>query len=672
MMLVEVPSIPGNTKQATYWKCLAPGCNQQCIGKNATKALAHGSRNRLYCVSQHVKPCRGNASQAEIDLFGALLEKKQNKKQAAKRGSDLVAEDIVTTQLSVSEGWAAKKAKPSAGFASMNASLSVASSELTTPASAGRVQRQLDLVSAFSNTSIAASNSADLDAAIANMVYCKALPFSFGECPYFQRVLDIARFAPMGYKAPKRMTLAGDMLDLSYKVELQNGFAELLVDADVFGVAIFGDAATIHKCPLVNLFASSFHVPAMLVDIVDCSSRLLEGQKKDGTFISSLFLPLLEKLDALKDRTDIVFFDGGSNFQLAGRIMQAAYPRMTVVHGLEHVLSLVFEDIAKIKVVRVSVLCADLSFAHCTHYFVQLLTLQVKRLYRCFGSGSNHKPYAFFIAHSKQFNKGRAVGLLRTTETRFASFFYSMHRALRCRSALEATVHSVAWKDLKRQKPFINRAAEDVKDDMFWKRIFFLLRALYPLLKLLRMADSNKPNMDKVCFYLNLTREHLVKSRDDLCREDIFPSSYEITKEVEADASYDDDEDDEESSDDSDDGGADFTLEEEDQDVYTVDDEWGTLISEQTKGIFQPIMDAIVKRTPKILHDFAYTAYVCSVRSDIVQDAKRRIEGNGAVRIQIENCVRRLLCHDVDGSVDGTIDIKTDQFWDELKHFQNR
>ena len=53
MMLVEVPSIPGNTKQATYWKCLAPGCNQQCIGKNATKALAHGSRDRLYCVSQH-------------------------------------------------------------------------------------------------------------------------------------------------------------------------------------------------------------------------------------------------------------------------------------------------------------------------------------------------------------------------------------------------------------------------------------------------------------------------------------------------------------------------------------------------------------------------------------------------------------------------------------------
>eukprot|EP00804_Cyclotella_cryptica_P026178 CCRYP_009764-RA/>CCRYP_009764-RA protein AED:0.53 eAED:0.22 QI:0/0/0/1/0/0/2/0/472 len=418
-MQVHVPGIPRNTKPTTYWKCLAPSCNQQCNGKNATKALAHGSCDHLYCVSQHVKPCQGIASQAEIDLFGALLAKKQNKKQAAKRGSDLVADDIMTTQLSVSEGWAAKKAKPSSGFASMNTSLSVASSELTTPALAGLVQRQLDVVSAFSNTSITASNSANLDTAIANMVYCKALPFSFGECPYFQRVLDIARFAPMEYKAPKRMTLAEDMLDLSYKVEVENGFAELLVDADVFSVVVL---------EMQRKYISAH--------------SLLDGQKKDGTFISSLFLPLLDKLDVLKDRTDIVFFDGGSNFQLASCIMQAVYPRITVVHGLEHVLSLVFEDIAKIEVVRVSLLCMlPLSFAQCTHHFVQLLTPQVKRLYWCFGSGSNYKPYAFFIGHSMQFNKGRAVGLLQTTETRFASFFYSMHRALRCRGALEATVH---------------------------------------------------------------------------------------------------------------------------------------------------------------------------------------------------------------------------------------
>ena len=41
--------------------------------------------------------------------------------------------------------------------------------------------------------------------------------------------------------------------------------------------------------------------------------------------------------------------------------------------------------------------------------------------------------------------------------------------------------------------------------------------------------------------------------------------------------------------------------EEEDLDVYEVDDEWGTLVTDETKGIFTPILDAIAKRTPKML-----------------------------------------------------------------------
>ena len=80
----------------------------------------------------------------------------------------------------------------------------------------------------------------------------------------------------------------------------------------------------------------------------------MEGEKKDGTFIASLFLPILEAMAELKDKVDILFFDGGSNFQLAGRIIQARFPRITVVHGLEHVLSLVFKDIAAIPVIKVS------------------------------------------------------------------------------------------------------------------------------------------------------------------------------------------------------------------------------------------------------------------------------------------------------------------------------
>ena len=59
-----------------------------------------------------------------------------------------------------------------------------------------------------------------------------------------------------------------------------------------------------------------------------------------------MFLPVIDALDELKD--------SGSNFQLTGRIIQARYPRITVVHGLEHVLSLVFEYIAAFPVIKVT------------------------------------------------------------------------------------------------------------------------------------------------------------------------------------------------------------------------------------------------------------------------------------------------------------------------------
>ena len=42
---------------------------------------------------------------------------------------------------------------------------------------------------------------------------------------------------------------------------------------------------------------------------------------------------------------DLVLFDGASNVQNAGTILQAFNPRITVGHGAEHVVSLFFSDV---------------------------------------------------------------------------------------------------------------------------------------------------------------------------------------------------------------------------------------------------------------------------------------------------------------------------------------
>ena len=70
------------------------------------------------------------------------------------------------------------------------------------------------------------------------------------------------------------------------------------------------------------------------------------------------------KVDPIKTLINIVFFDGGSNMQLAGSIIQDVFPRISVAHGMEHVLNLMFKDISKIKIVQVR----DLEYSFfCNH-----------------------------------------------------------------------------------------------------------------------------------------------------------------------------------------------------------------------------------------------------------------------------------------------------------------
>ena len=42
---------------------------------NGTKALAHGSKNKFFCLSQHVASCKGQSTAEEVKLFSDLYER---------------------------------------------------------------------------------------------------------------------------------------------------------------------------------------------------------------------------------------------------------------------------------------------------------------------------------------------------------------------------------------------------------------------------------------------------------------------------------------------------------------------------------------------------------------------------------------------------------------------
>ena len=109
-------------------------------------------------------------------------------------------------------------------------------------------------------------------------------------------------------------------------------------------------------------------------------------------------------------------------------------------------------------------------------------------MYNVFGSSANHGIYAQFMAQSALSNSGRAVGLLCGAGTQMALWFYAMIRLLRVRKALTATIHQQKFADLS-VKENVAAAVCDITDDKFWKRIYTVMHAVFPALRLLRYCE---------------------------------------------------------------------------------------------------------------------------------------------------------------------------------------
>jgi hypothetical protein len=56
----------------------------------------------------------------------------------------------------------------------------------------------------------------------------------------------------------------------------------------------------------------------------------------------------MRKFDPVKDKFDLFIIDNASNFNMAGHILNARFPRITTIHGSEPGTSLVSSDIAKL------------------------------------------------------------------------------------------------------------------------------------------------------------------------------------------------------------------------------------------------------------------------------------------------------------------------------------
>ena len=280
------------------------------------------------------------------------------------------------------------------------------------------------------------------------------------------------------------------------------------------------------------------------------------------------------------------------------------------------------------------------------------------------------------MAQSSVFNKGQMVGLLRGAGTRFATWFYAMHRALRLRKALLATIHQQKFLDLdSMKKPSVRMAVQDINDTKFWKCLYILLRSVFPALRALRYCDASRPVMDKIYFLSHRTTQAIERSQQCLNDSNLFGA-------LTLDQNMIDEGNVILGSDDGDigtDSAEEVVFEDnatpltEDEVSIDEDDSSSGEESVVTMSFGASVRWHWDKRKTKIEHPYAMAAWALCVMEDVREDVRLRLKG--AERDAIEDVVKRLhLAPCPNMSVDLLIMSSAeivDTFWNEFKAFQN-
>ena len=76
-----------------------------------------------------------------------------------------------------------------------------------------------------------------------------------------------------------------------------------------------------------------------------------------------------------------------------------------------------------------------------------------------------------------------------------------MIRFLRLRDALLATVHQAMFKDLAKTDA-VGAALVDIKDEQYFKAMYYVLHAVFPAICALCFCDKGEPCLDKI-YYLS-------------------------------------------------------------------------------------------------------------------------------------------------------------------------
>ncbi|XP_039122041.1 uncharacterized protein LOC120258657 [Dioscorea cayenensis subsp. rotundata] len=262
----------------------------------------------------------------------------------------------------------------------------------------------------------------------------------------------------LGYKGPTYHVLRTNLLEESKK-ELQ-----LLVDTyrsswEDCGCTIMADGwKDIRQRSLINFLVYS-PKGTSFIKSVDASDMI-----SDASTLCNLFTEIVE-IVGWKNVVHVVT-DNAANYKAAGRLLNDKYPSILWTPCVAHCLNLMLKDIAKIPHIE--------TLAH----RASLITVFVY----------NHKWTLSWLRNIKGWTE-----ILLPGDTRFATTFIALKSLYDHKSDLQAMITSgdfLGWNGSKTKKA--KDVCNIVLDNQFWNDCLVVVKIASPLVRLLRIVDSDE------------------------------------------------------------------------------------------------------------------------------------------------------------------------------------
>ncbi len=106
---------------------------------------------------------------------------------------------------------------------------------------------QSSISASIQNMDICKSHNSIVEMDIADFFHCDHIPDAVVELPRFKRCVKVCCLVREDFVVPNRQKVGGELLDVIYENTYSLNKTELLKEAKVFGFALLGDDATIHK-----------------------------------------------------------------------------------------------------------------------------------------------------------------------------------------------------------------------------------------------------------------------------------------------------------------------------------------------------------------------------------------------------------------------------------------